>query len=170
MELNRCTGSRRAAARAALKRRPMPPTAIKMPGCVVRYLRRGLLLHTSSILTTLNIEVIAEPSDPVLLRRELARLDETRALLDIIGLANAVYERDVELDISLWPRLILNALCSQHQKEVERLQDAAADGIELPARDVPALGVVVAEVRNAIDLSPHRPMLRRARTRRRSAD
>jgi hypothetical protein len=169
MELNRCTGSKRAATLAARNRRATPPTTIRMPAEVVPYLRRGVRQHLADALTTLSVEFGSEDDDPALVRRELARFDDARALLEAIGLADRVQTRaDIEI-VSRCPRLVWKVLRAQHRMEVERLEDAAAVGFALPSRGVPALADAAALARKAIDISLHRPPLPRRVPRRRGA-
>ena len=43
---------------------------------------------------------------------------------------------DVQLDLSRWPQLVLKALGSEYDKEAQRVQDASAAEIKIPARDI----------------------------------
>jgi hypothetical protein len=114
----------------------------------------------ATTLARLSVETAVDDPDSVLLRRELARFDDARALTDRIGWSDVPDEPDVEVDVSRWPCLILKALQVQHEKETARLADATSAGFTPAPKDVPALGELVAQVRNAIELSPHRRMLR----------
>jgi hypothetical protein len=113
---------------------------------MVRYLRKGVVLELVDALQDLEVKVAEEAINPLGYDETLARFDEARGLLSIIGLSSAAHDRDIELDPGRWHALATKALESQHTAEVCRLRDAAAEGVQLLPRDVPALGEVVAEL------------------------
>lgn len=125
----------------------MNPGSITIAGPLVRYLRRGVKQELAAIITILQAE-LDTTLDPTTYRNALARFDEGRTLFDAIGLTDEPEPADVELDLLRWPRLVLRTLESEYAAEVRRLQDANAEGgFALPLRDVPALGNLVAEIR-----------------------
>jgi hypothetical protein len=83
-------------------------------------------------------------------------------LFDQIGLENRSDQPDLEVDLRRPAPLLLKVLETQHRIEVQRLQDAAADGVHLPQRDVPELGALVSLIRQkTCTQSPHRLGMRR---------
>jgi hypothetical protein len=86
-------------------------------------------------------------------KRELA------ASLDVLA-----FEVDKNIDpetyygaLARWPRLVLKALESQHDAELIRLEDAHAGGLDLPARDIQALGYLVASISEQVGTPPRIP-------------
>jgi len=133
--------------------------SVTIPGHLVPYLRVGLKREIGSRLAILQAEINTE-LDPETYNLALARLQCATALLDQIGLENRTDEPDAEVDLSSSSHLLLRALETQHRIEVQRLEDAAADGIHLPQRDVPELGALVSLVRQkASARSMHRPWM-----------
>jgi hypothetical protein len=120
---------------------------VTVPGDLVRYLRKGVKREFGASLVILGIEV-ETTVDPTTYHDALARFDAARTLLETIGLADDPRQPALELDLGHWGRLILKSLESVHAAELVRLQDAAADGFEVPLRDVPALGSLVADIRS----------------------
>jgi hypothetical protein len=113
----------------------------------VPYLRAGLKREISSRLAILQDEIDTD-LDPETYSAALARLWPATALFELIGLQNQIDEPDVEVDLGgSSARLLLKALEDQHRIEVQRVQDAVADGFHIPEGDVPALGVLVALIR-----------------------
>jgi hypothetical protein len=132
----------------------------------MRYLRKGVRGLIAEPLAALSVQTLAEEGDTALLKRELRRFDEGRALIEAIGWTDARDERDFELDIQRWGRLGLIALRTEHEREVARQQDAEAQGFAPMPKDVPALGRLVAHVRDVVHPLPlRRPVGRRTRRR-----
>jgi hypothetical protein len=157
VELNRCIGA---------KQRTRPVGSITIPRRLVRYLRKGLRGLIAQPLAALSVQTVAEDGDTALLKRELKRLDQGRALIEAIGWTDARDERDFDLDIQRWGHLALIALRTEHEREVARHQDAEAQGFTPMPKDVPALGRFVAHLRDIVHPSRHRrPTGRRARRR-----
>lgn len=157
MELNRCIGP---------EHRTRPVGSVTIPHGLVRYLRKGLRGLIAQPLAALSVQTLAEYGDTALLKRELKRLDEGRALIEAIGWTDARDERDFDLDIQRWGHLALIALRTEHEREVARYQDAEAHGFAPAPKDMPALGRLVAHLRDIVHPSRHRrPTGRRARRR-----
>jgi hypothetical protein len=119
----------------------------------VRYLRRRVKQELAAIVTILQIE-LDTVLDPETYCSALARFEEGRTLFDAIGLTDEPEPAALQLDLACWPRLVLKTLQSEYDAEVMRLQDSAAEGRELPLGDVPALGSLLAEVREKSGLPP----------------
>jgi hypothetical protein len=157
VELNRCIGA---------KQRRRPVGSITIPRGLVPYLRKGVRRLMAGPLAALSVQTLAEDGDTALLKRELRRFDEGRALIEATGWTDVRDERDFELDIQRWGHLGLIALRSEHEREVARQQDAEAQGFAPMPKDLPALGRLVARVRDVVHPSQHRrPLGRRARHR-----
>jgi hypothetical protein len=137
------------------------PSSVTVSGPLLRYLRRGVKQELAAIVTVLQIE-LDSVLDPETYCSALARFEEGSSLFDAIGLTDEAEPKDLELDLARWPRLVLKTLESEYDAELMRLQDSAAEGRDLPLRDVPALGSLLAEVREKCGLPP-RP--RRKQTR-----
>jgi hypothetical protein len=136
-------------------------SSVTVTGPLVRYLRRAVKEELAAIVTVLQIE-LDNDLDPETYRGALAGFAEASSLLDAIGLTDEGKLADIELDLARWPRVLLKTLQSVYDAEVQRLQDSAAEGRELPLRDVPALGGLLAEVRKKSGLGPR---ARRKQTR-----
>lgn len=136
----------------------MNPSAggnVRIAGKLVRFLRNGVKQELSASVAILQIE-LDTTIDPDTYYSTLARFDAARTLLDTIGVSDEPEPQDVELDLGRWPQLLLKALESQHETELMRLQDAHATGVDLPTRDVPALGCLVADIRKKVGAPPRR--------------
>ena len=120
--------------------------SVTIPGPLVTYLRAGLKREISSRLAILQGEIDTD-LDPETYSAALARLWPATALFELIGLEDQFDQPDVEVDLGSSARLLLKVLETQHRIEVQRLQDAVADGIHLPEGDVPDLGALVALIR-----------------------
>jgi hypothetical protein len=120
---------------------------VTIAGSLVRYLRAGVKRQLSAASEILQVELEETAPDPSTYRAALALFDEARTLLDTIGFVDQDAPADVEIDLSHWPQLLLRSLEAEYEMEVTRLQDAVAHGIELPARDMPALELLLAEIR-----------------------
>lgn len=139
----------------------MSARSVTIPGKLVPYLRAGLKHEIGLRLVILQVEIETE-LDPETYYAALTRLQSAAALFDLIGLENRSDQPDVEVDLGSSARLLLKALETQHRIEVQRLQDAAADGVQLPQRDVPELGALVSLIRQRTCApSPHRFAMRR---------
>jgi hypothetical protein len=130
-------------------------TAVIVSGPLVRYLRSGLKRELSASLAVLTV-AIETTLDPEAYRAAAKRFDDARALFELIGIADRPDQPDIEIDLASSPRLLLRALESQHTLERQRLEDAAFDGIQLPERDVPALAVLVSDIRAKTGIYPSR--------------
>jgi hypothetical protein len=139
-------------------RRTVTKPTLAIKGNLVRYLRKGVLREMAEALQILQVEIAQNTSDVSVYRKALARFDQTRALLEAIGLSETRDERELRIDDERLRGLIVSALETQYQLERSRLEDAAADGVQLDPRDVPALGHLVAQLRSerAPSKSPHR--------------
>jgi hypothetical protein len=124
-------------------------------GHLVRYLRRELKQEQAAVVTILQVEYDTV-LDPETYRSTLERFDEGRSLFDAIGLTDEDKPADLELDLARWPQLVLKTVESVYDAEVRRLQDAAAEDRDLPMGDVPALGNLLAEVREKSGLRARR--------------
>jgi hypothetical protein len=122
---------------------------VRIAGKLVRFLRSGVKLELGA-----NAEIIAAQATPdthlKTYYRALARFDAARALLKEIGVSDQREPQDVELDLARWPTLLLKALESQLDQELIRLEGAHAEGIDLPPRDLQALGCLVADIRRKV--------------------
>ncbi|MGO9322740.1 MAG: hypothetical protein ACLQBY_18315 [Solirubrobacteraceae bacterium] len=123
--------------------------SVTIPGRLVRFLRSGVKQELGASLEILAIEV-GKDIDPETYYGALARFDAARTLLDAIGVADEPEQLDVELDLARWPRLVLKALESQHDAELIRLEQGHAGEFDLPTRDIPALGCLVADIRKQV--------------------
>jgi hypothetical protein len=143
---------------------------VTIAGKLVRFLRSGVKRELSANVAILQVELDTD-LDPETYYGALARFDAARELLDVIGVSDVPEPQDVELDLGRWPQLVFEALKSQHEAEITRLEDARASGVDLPTRDVPALGCLVADVRKKVGAPPRRTreqsFLERALARRR---
>jgi hypothetical protein len=120
---------------------------VTIAGSLVRYLRAGVKRQMNAASEILQVELEETAPDLSTYGAALARFDEGRALLDLIGFVDQDAPADVEVDLSRWPQLLLRSLEAEYEMEVTRLQDAVAHGIGLPARDLPALELLLAEIR-----------------------
>jgi len=150
---------------------------VTITGKLVRFLRSGVKRELGASVAVLQIELDTN-IDRETYYGALARFDAARTLLDAIGVSDKPEPQDVELDLGRWPRLVLKALESQYDAELVRLEDAHAGGFDLPTRDVPALGCLVADIREKVGAPPRRErqqsflerQLARRRTRRSRGD
>jgi hypothetical protein len=133
----------------------MEPGDVTVDGKLQRFLRRGVRRELGAILDILELQVDVG-LDPETWPDALARFDDARALLDLIGIVDEPDQPDLVIDLGRWPRLVLRALETEHDAEVRRLQDAAADGYSLPSRDIPALGILVEDIRQKVGARPRR--------------
>ncbi len=142
-------------------------TRLHIDGKLVRYLRKGVLQQMGTALQILQAEVEQDTLDVSIYGRALARFDESRALLEVIGFdLGKGGDHDIDLDVERWRPLVITALENQHAIEVSRLSDAVADGVQLAPRDVPALGELVAELQQPKAAPSHRrPLIRWLRQR-----
>jgi hypothetical protein len=143
---------------------------VTIAGSLVRYLRAGVKLQLSAAAEVLQVELETTAPDLSTYGAALARFDEGRALLDLIGFVDQAAPADVEVDLSRWPQLVLRSLETEYDREAGRLQDAAVHGVELPVRDIPALASLVAEIRKKTGGTLRReqsPLERQPESRRR---
>ncbi len=147
----------------------MTPGNVRIAGSLVRYLRAGVKRELSAASEIIQVELDTSAPDLTTYQAALARFDEGRTLLDSIGFADQDAPADIELDLSRWPQLALRSLEAEHDREATRLQHAAADGVELPLRDIPALDSLLAELRKTTGRSLKRqqpPLERQPESRR----
>lgn len=130
----------------------MDEDPITIPAVLVRYLRLGLQSQLSARVDMLAVVLEGRVDEPSY-REALYGFDDARSLLDTIGVGEHEGQDDVELDLSESGELVLKALESQHRFEVMRLEDAAAHGVPIPEREVPALGRLLADVRKRVCVS-----------------
>jgi hypothetical protein len=116
---------------------------------LVPYLRRGVKRELSATLVLLAFQVDTT-LEPTTYYNALARFDDARALFDAVGVSDDREQRDLELDLCRWPRLVLRVLESEHDVEMMRLQDRAAEGFELSIGELPALGSLVSDIRRKV--------------------
>lgn len=144
---------------------------ITIPGKVVKYVRRGAKAELGHSLAIYEIAIHSDRIDPKAYAIAAARLDAARSLFEAVGPSDDPRQEDIQLDLRRWPRLLLRVLDEQLDAEVRRLQDAAAEGFELPVREVPALRALTAEVRKRTGAPPRRrrshSFLERSRAKRR---
>jgi hypothetical protein len=128
---------------------PSEHTSVRIEGKLVRFLRSGVKLELGTSAAIIEAQTAAEAHlKPDTYHRALARFDAARTLLDEIGVSDEREPQDIELDLERWPQLLLKALESQLDQELIRLEDAHADGIDLPPRDLQALGCLVDDIRS----------------------
>lgn len=132
------------------------PRTVTIPPKVVRYMRRGAQDELSHSLAIYEIVIHSSSVDPRMYEAAGARLDDAKSLFEAIGVAADPKQGAVVLNLDRWPRLLLRVLEEQHDAEIRRLQDAAADGIDLPLREVPVLWVLAADIRKKLGLPPRR--------------
>jgi hypothetical protein len=129
------------------------PGTVTIEGKLVRHLREGakneLLANTWDLQ-----EQLLSTVDPQTFRGIVACLKDSLSLFEFVGFVDADEPRDLIVDLSLWPRLVLRVLESRHDAEVRRLQDAAGSNFTLPLGDVPALGILVLEIQQKTGAPP----------------
>jgi hypothetical protein len=131
----------------------MSAETVTVAGNLLHYLRSGLKREIGAVLTNLQVEV-EHTLEPQNWKRGVAQLTDACALFEFIGLTDDSEQADLALDLGRWPLLVLRSFECEHDREVGRLQDAAYEGFELPLRDVPALGTLVAEIRKKVEAPP----------------
>jgi hypothetical protein len=149
----------------------MNPGSVTIPPSLVKYLRRGVKRELSATLVILAIQVDTV-LDPNTYHKAVVRFNETQALFEAIGLTDELQPpANLTLDLDCWPRLVLRALESQYAIELMRRQDAVAEGVELPMRDLPALKTLIADIRKMVGVprqqQPYLSPWARYRVRRR---
>jgi hypothetical protein len=121
---------------------------VRIEGKLVRFLRSGVKLELGTSAAIIEAQATADTHlKPKTYHRALARFDAARTLLEEIGVSDELQPQDIALGLERWPRLLLKALESQLDQELIRLEDAHADGIDLPPRDLQALGCLVDDIR-----------------------
>lgn len=136
---------------------PMPSVkTFTVPAKVVAYLRSGVKSELAAQLAMLAIELEGRDVDEKKYNVALARFDAARALFDAIGPVDRDAPQDLEFDLTTSGDLVLKVLTAQHRREVQRLEDAFADGITLSVRDVPALETARDELRRRLGVRPKR--------------
>jgi hypothetical protein len=125
------------------------PSRVRIAGSIVRYLRNGLKRELSTTLEILTIE-LDTTLDPDIYNNALARFYDAQALFETVGLTEDPERADLVLDLGRWGRLVLKLLELEYDAELKRLENATADGVELPLRDVPALRRLVTDIRETL--------------------
>jgi hypothetical protein len=141
------------------------PSRVRIAGSLVRYLRNGVKRELSTTLEILTIQ-LDTTLDPGTYNNALARLYDAQALFEAVGMTEDSELADLVLDLGRWARLALRLLELEYDVELTRLQNATADGVEPPLRDVPALRRLVADIREtlgAVSSKPDRPWRQIAR-------
>jgi hypothetical protein len=126
---------------------------VTIEGRLVRYLREGVKQELNANVWDLQAQ-LETTIDPPTFRSVLACFDASRSLFEFVGFVDEPEPTDLMVDLSRWARLVLRVLESQHEAEVRRLQDAAAESFMLPPRDVPALGALVNAIRKKTGAPP----------------
>jgi hypothetical protein len=137
--------------------------AITVPAGLVQYLRRGLLFNlglAAEQLSFLSMRAKVGDGD---YRMALQALDVARLLLDKIGVSESGAQGDIEVDRAEDLVLVFKILKSQHLTQVQRLQDAAAEGLALPSDSIQALGMLVVALEERLDRSVHHGRVRARR-------
>lgn len=148
---------------------PSEHASVRIEGKLVRFLRNGVKQELGTSAAIIEAQTAAEAHlKPDTYHRALARFDAARTLLDEIGLSDELQPQDVELDLERWPQLLLKALESQLDQELIRLEDAHADGIDLPPRDLQAHRCLVDDIREKTG-APARQAPAQSRQRRQPA-
>jgi hypothetical protein len=143
------------------------PGSVRIAASLLPYLREGVKREWSAALTILAIELDTD-LDPDSYYKALARFDAARTLFEAVTASEA--PEPVELDLGRWPRLVLRVLELEYDAEVRRLQDAAAEGFQLPAREIPALERLIVDIREKVGAPPRHgqpSLLKRQRAQRR---
>lgn len=113
-----------------------PSGEVTIAANLVRYQRKGVKRELTAV-----VEILA-----------------ARELLDAVGvLDESATQVDLTLDLGRWPHLILKTLESEYVAELTRLQDAEAEGVEPPLRDLPDLAGLVADIRRKMGGPPRDP-------------
>jgi hypothetical protein len=131
----------------------MTPSRARIAGSLVPYLRNGLKRELSTTLEILTIE-LDTTLDPDTYNNALARFYDAQTLFEAVGMTEEPEPADLVLDIGRWGRLALRLLALEYDAELQRLQNATADRVELPLRDVPALRRLVADMRETLGAPP----------------
>lgn len=132
------------------------PKYVTIAGSLVRYLRTGAKSEMRRAIDILQVELDTSLT-PATFRSALARFDDSRTLLEMIGLVDEARQADLELDLARSPQLVLKTLASEYDKELQRIQDACACEIEIPARDLRDLERLLAEVRSNVGNAAKHP-------------
>lgn len=116
------------------------PSTISVPATIIPYLRSGLIAEFGSAIDVLEAALAMDEVDAERWRTGLAQFDCSRELLETAGLSSG--SGDFALTLELRPRsarLLLDALRAVYDVEVQRLANAATDGVTLPLREIPTL-------------------------------
>lgn len=127
----------------------MTPSRVRIAGSLVPYLRKGVKEELSATLVILTIQ-LDTTLEPATYSNTLARFYDAQALCEVVGLTEEPDPADLVLDLGRWGRLVLKLLELEYDAELKRLQNATADGVQLPLRDVPALRRLVADLRDTL--------------------
>jgi hypothetical protein len=142
------------------------PGNVTIAAGLVRYLRKGVKRELGEALESLAIQLdthLHTELDPDRYYKALARFQAAQELLDAVGVTAAPNPTDLVLDLGRWPRLVLKALELEYDANLVGLESVAADGIELPTRDLPVLADLVTSIRETVDVPRHPRRLMRGR-------
>lgn len=112
---------------------------------LVRYVRKGVLHAVKAGAWDID-DGTGLPIDPPALRSVFVRSRESQSLFEFVGLVDDPEQADLVVDLSMWP-ILLEAIESQRDREVRRLQDMAVDSRMAPLEDLPALDALISSVR-----------------------
>jgi hypothetical protein len=129
---------------------------IVLPAGLVSCLRGGVLAEFGSAVDLLSEQLECDRVDPREFEDALRSLDVARAVLDVIGTTPRVVEWDVVFEVGEAAFAALETLSLVRRTEPRRLQDAAADGILLPLRALPALETLIAAIERTAEHSARR--------------
>ena len=146
------------------------PRPVTIPAKLVKYLRRGVKDELGHSLALYENVIHSSSISPETYTAAASRFDAAKSLFEAIGFTDETLQQDIELDLRTWPRLLVKVLEEQYDAEVRRLQDAEADGVKLPLRNIPALRTLAAELRTKAGAPPRgkqrRSFLERSRAAR----
>jgi hypothetical protein len=123
---------------------------ITIPANLVKYRRSGVRNELAARVAVLTV-ILGRPLDAETYDEAIGDFDVARSLLEMVGLTDEKSPIDLNLHDS--PLLVLKALEHEHQFEVQRLQDAKIDRLQLPELDVAVLGSFVATLRRELGVS-----------------
>lgn len=126
---------------------------VMIAASLVRYLRKGVkreLIEASESLAIQYATHLHTDLDSGRYYETLSRFQAAQELLDAVGVAADPHPTDLVLDLSRWPRLVLKALKLEYDANIVGLESAAADGVELPTRDLLVLEDLLAEIRKKV--------------------
>jgi len=127
------------------------PRTISVPAALIPYVRSGLIAEFGSALDVLEAALAMDEVDAERWRTGLAQFDCARELLDRVGVTAGSGDSDFYLELtSRSGRLLRDALRAIYNLEVQRLADAASDGVPLPLREIPTLHNFILEIERGL--------------------